>query len=343
MGGANQNRYTACFQFKDELMAFNRREKYIIPLVDHAPDDPIDDQRSQGAWNKALNGKPSPDELVEELEKLYSRQRDYPDQFLPKPPPEELIPWMTGLATRDWWANTLEVDKNQMTGWFTGRSKKLDGIVEQRVADWYQRLRDAMVKTSTLTKLGRLGVEKKTCLEHCLRLIEDGEKITDELLKTMAWAWYAEAKIIDWADPKCGYPEVAFDETNRLHMLLYQDSHNWIDEAEADGWEGVRSSLPPDDVWEITEGVEKAWGGKVDDPHGLNKPLYYKRYRASYRLVWDRDLRKYNMKDHHIVSVQDGDVWRNPTEREKAGWDDGAKFFWAELRAERDGTARYTR
>ena len=343
MGGPNQNRYKARFQYKDELMAFNRREKHIIPLVDYDEDDPLDDQRSQGAWNKAINGKPSPDELVEELEALYGSQRDDPAQYLPKPPDDDLALWMSQIATRDWWAETLDVDKNQMTGWFTGRSKKLDGIVEQKVADWYQRLRDAMTETSSLTRLSRIGVDKKLVLEHGLRLIEDGEEITDELLKTMAWAYCAEVTIINWADPKCGYPEMAFDESNRLHMFIYQDACRWIDVAQANEWKGVKSSLPPNDVWEQSKGVEEMWGGEPSDPHGLNKPLYYKRYRASFRLVWCRDKRLYEMTDHRIVSVEDEGVWRHPTEREKAGWDDDPKFFWAELRAERDGTPMYSR
>ena len=71
MGVKNQNKYTARFLFKDELMVFNRREEHIIPLVDYDEDDPMDDQRSQGAWNIAINGKRSPDELVEALEDLY--------------------------------------------------------------------------------------------------------------------------------------------------------------------------------------------------------------------------------------------------------------------------------
>lgn len=343
MGGRNQNKYKARFFYKDELMAFNRREKHIIPLVDHDEDDPMDDQRSQGAWNKALNGKPSPDELVEDLEGLYSRQRGYPDQYLPEPPPEDLIPWMTEIATREWWAEALDVDKNQLIGWFTGRSKKLDGIVQQKVADWYQRLHDAMTETSTLTKLSRIGVDKKLLLEHGLRLIEDGEEITDDLLKKMAWAWYAESTIIDWADPKSGYPEMEFDENNSLHMFYFQSAHNWIDQAQANGWKGVRSSLPPNDVWEKPGGVERMWGDEGNDPHGLNKPLYSKSYKASFRLVWDRDARDYSLIDHRVVSVLADGEWRSPTEREKAGWDEGAKFFWAEMRAEQDGTVNYTR
>lgn len=341
MGGRNQNKYTARFQFKDELIAFNRREKYIIPLVDCAPDDPVDDPRSQGAWNKAINGKPSPEELVEALEGLYEVQRDDPEKYLPEPPPEDLIPWMTDIAAREWWAEALDVDKNQLIGWFTGRSKKLDGIVQQSVADWYDKLRDAMIKTSTLTKLGRIGINKSKLLEYGLRLIEDGDEITDDLLKKMVWAWYAESTTIDWADPKPGYPEMEFDESNNLHAYPFQDARKWIDEAQANEWEGVRSSLPPDDVWEKSKGVERMWGG--DDPHGLNKPLYYKRYRASYRLVWDRELRSYEMLDYQIVSIQDDGVWRHPTEREKAGWDEGAKFFWSEIRAEREGRVMYMR
>lgn len=343
MGGRNQNKYNARFLYKDELMAFNRREKHIIPLVDCDEDDPMDDQRSQGAWNKAINGKPSPEELVEELEGLYASQRDNPKKYLPEAPPEDLIPWMTEIATREWWAEALDVDKNQLIGWFTGRSKKLDGIVQQKVADWYNRLRDAMTETSTLTKLGRISVEKSQLLEYGLRLIEDGDEITDDLLKKMVWAWFISPEIIDWANPKSGYPDMDFDESSSMHERCFKNARKWIDETQTKNWKGVRSSLPPDDMWEKLGGVERMWGCEGNDPHGLNKQLYDKSYKATFRLVWDRDARDYRMIDHRIVSVLADGEWRSPTEREKVGWDEGTKFFWAELRAEQDGTVNYTR
>ncbi|MEY8119986.1 hypothetical protein AB9F26_17245 [Falsihalocynthiibacter sp. BN13B15] len=336
MGGANQNRYKARFLYKDELLVFNRREKHIILHVDHDEDDPMDDQRSQGAWNKALNGKPSPDELVAELEYLLALQRDDPEKFLPKPPPENPRDWMAEIATRDWWADTFDVGRAQMTGWFTGRSTKLDGIVQEKVGDWYARLNKVATETSEMTMQGKKVIDKKRFLYHVLRLEEEGSEITNDQIKQMLAAWYSEPQIIDWQDPKPGYRDAAFDEDNITHRLCFNDACEWLAEARANDWDGIPSSLPPDGQWEKAVGAEKMWGGSNEDPHELNKPLYYKKYKAANSLAWDTDSRTYEMTNHRIISILDDDVWRAPTEREAKGWDEGSQFFWAELKRERD-------
>lgn len=335
MGGPNQNRYSACFEFKDELLKFNRREKHILPLVDVAEDDPLDDQRSQGAWNKAINGKPSPDELVEELEQLYSDQLTDPWRYVPEPPPDDPTLWMAQIATRDWWADTLGLERNQVVGWFTGRSKKLDGVIPEKVRDWYQHLASAASETSIRSKQGDIVVNKEEFLLYARRLMEDGIDITDEHIKQMVAAFYKEPTIIDWADPKCGYVQ-DFDEGNDTQTFFYENALRWLEAAKANDWEGVETSLPPDGVWENEVEVEKQWGGAYADPHGLNEDLYYKHHVDRFRHVWDQDRRLYRVTDYRVVKVLEDGVWRAPTDREAQGWDEGTRFFWAELREERD-------
>lgn len=335
MGGPNQNRYSARFEFKDELLRFNRREKHILPLVDVSDDDPLDDQRSQGAWNKAINGKPSPDELVEELEQLYKSQLSDPWSYIPQPPPEDPTFWMGQIAAREWWASTLKLDRNQVANWFTGSSKKLDGVIQDKVRDWYGRLAAAASETSIRSRQGDIVINKEEFLLYARRMKEDEIDITAEHIKQMVAAFYETPTIIDWADPKCGYVQ-EFDEGDDTQQFFFAKAVRWLEAAKDDGWAGVESSLPPDDVWEGEREVEKQWGGPPDDPHRLNEDLYYKHHIDRYRHVWDRDRRLYRVTDYRVEKVLDDDVWRAPTDREAKGWDEGTRFFWAELREERD-------
>lgn len=330
MGGRNQNLNEARFQYKDELLAFNRREKNILALVD--PEDPIVQQRSQGAWNKALNGKPSPDELVDALEALFNQQCKDPLPYIPSAPPEELQAWMDEIASRPWWAETLGIESGKISGWFAGRSKKIEVTIREGVQKWYDQLHEVASQTSKITRLGETIGDKVVFLERMMRLREDGEEITNDLLKSMVAAWHIAPRIIDWAEPKLGFGDVQFDDTRVAHRLIFDDLRGWLKEANANGWEGVRSSFPPDGVWDYEKSKSDTWPGKWADQYGLNKDLYGKAYRAEYRLVWNRDRRAYEMQDWRVVEVEG----RVPTEREAAGWDEGSEIFFNELRKERE-------
>jgi len=142
---------------------------------------------------------------------------------------------MAQIATREYWAETLDLDKNQLVGWFTGRYKKLEGIVQEKVRDWYDRLSAAATETSMWTKHGKVVSDKKAFLEYVLRLREDGGTIADDQIKQMLAAYFVELEMIDWSDPKPEYPELVFEGTTASRRLCLQDARDWLNEAEASG------------------------------------------------------------------------------------------------------------
>jgi len=321
------NHYTAKFDRKDELLSFNRREKAVIALID-PEDDPVEDARSQGSWNKAINGKPSPDELVDMLEDLVSAQSKRPLQYMPDAPTDDLQACMLDIAAIPWWAEATGIDAVKLRSWQNGRGKKIDAVVREAVHDWYARLMDAAKQTEELTALGDAGGTKADFLKWARRRVEDGQEITVELIERMTCAMFAHPEIIDWQHPKCGYDDLDKERERSFfdqHVMWFQE---YLDEARANDWEGVQSSFPPDDIWEYEEIFDKQWPGPYDDPHRLNEDLYYRHYKARTVIAWDRNRPGYDVKSWEVVEVEGC----APTEREKRGWDEGTQFFWKELR-----------
>lgn len=132
----------------DRLLRFNIPKQRIVDLC-NVPfeEDWFDEAKDYSSWNRALNGRPVWDGLVQSLDDLLTKQTAHPRQYLPADGPrdaEALAAWMKQIAGAPWWHDVLKLSASRASfgAWYAGRAigkAKLDEI-KMRVDDWWARV-----------------------------------------------------------------------------------------------------------------------------------------------------------------------------------------------------------
>ncbi len=122
-----------CPQIAQELLSFHITKQKVTDRVNKEcinsfKEDPI----SYSSWNRALNGYPVWEGLVEKLSGLWKVTASHADKYFCEPGNDILI-WMKDIAPANWWYQVLkpELPKSSFLAWFSGRkisAEKVEAI-----------------------------------------------------------------------------------------------------------------------------------------------------------------------------------------------------------------------
>ena len=338
---------TACYPktAAEALLRFNVTGQRIADLCNAERQFfPWDNEVHRSTWNRALNGHPVWDEIVNELDGLYYAQVANPRAYLPGPPTDDLFGWMKQIAGATWWVETLGLDvkANTLTAWMTRGAKQdvLDDLAE-RVSDWWGRV-DAACNQADMVRayhaMERIEHDRARRREwdtpsrspdsfdsyFYTFVHEDGHTVDEARAHYVEMADLAENHHLNLLDLTNPGP-VAERETQFQNPAKTPDKlAGWFNDLWARGLDEAMPREMPDGT-DLSDTVSEAqWKDRryEEGPFDVNQGLYKKWYRERSSWRWDREKRGKVAFNVEVIAVSDdGQEWRAPTDRQRKGWD----------------------
>lgn len=327
-----------------QLLRFNITKQRIVDLC-NVPfqEDWFDEAKNYSSWNRAMNGHPTWEGLVNALEALNEQQKAHPRRYLPTDDPPEvdmLLAWMRAFpgAGAPWWHDVLKLSMplGSFKAWYSGAPMHKDKVAEvkAKVDDWWARVMSACARAE-LASVGREfgnpggGWRNPKITSHFYHLVVEKELPVEDarvLYQDMMEASVDHhSTLIDLTDPQD--PLVRWDDVS--HRDAYGQE---FDAMVAEGYPGATAQFTePFEPVDVTE--ERRWGDRRDEdsPKDLNEELYNLHYRVRTCRYWNPDTRRSDGDSEITETSQDGVTWVPATERQKQGWDRGSYFFFESL------------
>lgn len=337
----------------EALLKFNITKQRVVDLCNEdRVDDPFDQEISYSSWHRAMDGKWAVDVVVNDLDALHDMQAVHPERYLPADIDyDDLRTWMRKFAGATWWHKTLKLKMSRavLNNWFSERTTRDEQEIVEAVRDWWTQVQAAVQGAVYYTTIQERNYATSPTAKSwdtwAKDQLEDGlplEGIKASYIKLQIFERKHHLRIIDLAAPSSPTHECS------LHAeieQLYRDSFGKeFDKMVEDGFPNAISRTPP--AFEKTEIIEHRWGDRRHEecPKDLNEPLYEKYYRRRLVRGWDQETRQVVVESDQVVEVsEDGQNWREPTERERQGWVGGTLFFFEALHEGGDTSNSYSR
>ncbi|MDJ0993802.1 MAG: hypothetical protein QNI90_09530 [Dinoroseobacter sp.] len=347
---ANAELDTLPSSVKDDLLKFNLTKKRIVDLVNEVfEDDPLEGVKAYSSFHRALDGFETYKAIVDELTGLRDSQIARPSDFLPdEGPREDLVAWMSQIGKATFWYDVLDLDMTQSTlnAWFSGRGKRERPDVREQVEAWWDRLQEAvgiaervsMAETRDRYEVGNHLYDRdlraiETWDTFCKDLDCSVEDMREPLAQELGFMWANTPQMIDLNNPSFDVQpfEPDYHYADRLLARLVERDFCYAVSKEV-------PNIPEPEMREAQWPDRRSEEGPVD----VNRELYRLHYREVTTYFWNARARRV---DHtrEVVAVSDGQEWREPTEREREGWNSGFDDYIRALDAFKSTDNEYTR
>ena len=336
------------------LFRFNITKQRIVDLCNQTfEDDMFDKAKNYSSWHRALDGQEVYEGIVAELDNLLDAQIAHPKDYLPDTDPgDDLREWMGQIAKATWWHKTLELEmsRNSLNSWFSGRVTKTRPELVEKVTKWWARVKTAVMEAERYSA-GKERSKRRDARDVMTwdtwvnDLLEDGVSVDEARARFIDEGLFLQENhldIIDLANPDSPLSPIQPADSTRSFMR--SDLEKSFDAMHGAGFPQAISKTPPEfDREPFIQ--ERKWGDRrnEDCPKDLNTHLYDKWYRMRCEKFWDATNRKVDMTTEIVEVSIDGESWRAPNEIEKEGWAVGTRFFFEALHAGDDTSNSYTR
>lgn len=325
------------------LLRFNITQQRVVDLCNTGGDD-----FHYSTYHRALDGLPTWIGITTSLANLLKEQALRPLDYIPGPPTDDLPQYLKSVAPMPTWYKVLGLSfgPSGFLAWGPtrplGSSKAAE--VREKVDAWYARLRDV----ATIEQEHGVGrwymTQEQRGLGHCLQslvyswIVEQGlhsDEAHDRFLRVYWTHWLSPLATIDLLDPKV--VSRPFDETDDYwsRFVLPEAEARWREIIMSE-MRGARPGIPPHGRTYAID-TERVWPdarfdrpGDHADPYNLNRELYGRRYRVREFMRWEPNGRFYVLDRSEVTEVFD-EGWRAANERERQGWDEGTRFFIANM------------
>lgn len=325
------------------LLRFNITQQRVVDLCNTGGDD-----FHYSTYHRALDGLPTWVGITANLRHLLKAQATRPLDHMPTPPTDDLPEYLKSIAPMPTWHKALGLTfgPSGFLAWGPtrplGASKAAE--VREKVDAWYARLRDVAAIEQEHGE-GRELFDREfrdgtPCLQSLVYtwIMERGmhsDEAHERFLKVYWVQKFSPLTTIDLLDPKV--VTRPFDATDDYwqRFILPEAEERWKQIIISE-MRGARPGVPPHGMTYAVE-TERVWpDARFDkardqsDPYNLNQELYGKRYRVREFMRWEPNGRFYILDRQEVTEVFDGD-WREANQREKQGWDEGTRFFIANV------------
>jgi len=322
------------------LLAFNVTKKRVVDLCNaDFEEDPFDKAKNYSSWHRAMDGQEVWEGIVDKLHDLISLQTAHPRQYLPDndPPEDDLHVWMKQIAGAAWWREVLQVSASQsaFNAWFSNRAMGKGKVVEVKAAvdEWWARVMAACARAE-YASLGRdmlkCSHDGKTARGFdsyfYTKVVEEGMGVDDarELYVDMNMkAFRYQANLIDLTNPTD--PLEPFSRGEGMYKQEFADEFDAMHKAD---YPNALPSIPIDFDAAPWFEVKQFGDRRNEECHkDLNVSLYHLWCKSKCWRTWNAKYRALEFNTEIVEVSDDGENWREPTEREKRGWDPGTFHF----------------
>lgn len=326
----------------DRLLRFHVTKQNVADRAnEQLVDFPWEAEVAYSTFHRAMDGKAVWEGVIRALEDLDSETTRNPRKYLPDGPPgDDLAAWMMQVAGMKWWHSVLGLDMpvNTLTGWASGRGLRKDRLetLRERVAEWWARVDAACARADLVRRFDDAQRAGDDADYHSDRLrswdtwfrdkIEDGMSLDD------VRAWYIDTRskleysclnMIDLTDPQDPLMIYEGGEWGAWRAHFRDGWAQWFDGRAATGFPCALPRMMPDGTDLTPYDRERQWPDRRSEegPKDVNVGLYGLRYRSRVTPFWDDDARAVSSTSEIVAVSNDGKTWREPTEREKRGWE----------------------
>lgn len=327
----------------EALLRFNIKKQRVVDLCNKGGDE-----ISYSTYHRALDGLPTWVGITSSLRYLLKEQALRPLDHIPGEPTDDLPEYLKAIAPLAAWFDRLDLkcSKASFLAWGSGGSMAAAKVAEvrEKVDAWYARLRDVATIEQGHGE-GRSFMEREfRDGTHCLQslvyswIIEQGMHSDEAHERFLRVYWnqrFSPLTTIDMLDPKVVSKPFDMTEDYWQRFILPEAEARWK-EIILSEMRGARPGIPPHGRTYAID-TERVWPdarfdrpGDHADPYNLNQELYGRRYRVREFMRWEPDGRFYVLDRSEVTEVFD-EGWRAANERERQGWDEGTRFFIANM------------